>query len=73
MRSFVEPEPDIRGAVRKAWKVQILFLLVFVGGAALTVTLNTIVPLFIGVGFNLGLMVWMKRQPWYVLLKRMGG
>ena len=62
-------EPDIRAAKRKARWLLVLFVLVPVTGVVLFQLSKSTAPLFIGVGFDLGLMAWAVRQPWYELLR----
>ena len=50
-----------------------LFVLVPVTGIALFQLFKSTTPLFIGIGFDLGLMAWAVRQPWYEMLKGEGG
>ncbi len=62
-------EADIRAARRKARWLQLLFVAVPLAGVALFEVFKTAVPLFIAVGFDLGLIAWSARQPWNELLK----
>lgn len=69
MKDPGEPEPDVRGAKRKARWLQAFFVLTPLAGFVLFQVFKTAVPLFIAVGFDLGLIAWSARQPWNELLK----